>query len=95
MGAAHELFIIKEEPDGSRAAIVDYTLTKLGRHGTDVTLGDSPKPLYDDGSFLQAMLDAAWEAGFRPKDFKDHTNEFTAVRYHLEDMRKLAKVDRS
>lgn len=26
----------------------------------------------------------------RPRGFKDHTNELTAVRYHLEDMRKLA-----
>lgn len=42
------------------------------------------------GSFLQAMLDCAWNAGMRPRGFKDHTNELAAVRYHLEDMRKLA-----
>ena len=42
--------------------------------------------------FLQAMLDCAWEAGMRPLKFSDHTNELTAVRYHLEDMRKLVKL---
>lgn len=49
----------------------------------------------DDGlgdvtGFLQAALDAAWERGMRPTGFKDFSNELSAVRYHLEDMRKLA-----
>lgn len=42
--------------------------------------------------FMQAALDAAWEMGLRPTGFADHTNELKAVRYHLEDMRALAKV---
>ena len=42
--------------------------------------------------FLQAASDTAWELGMRPKHFKDFTNELAAVRYHLEDMRLLAKV---
>lgn len=46
----------------------------------------------DVTGFLQAALDAAWERGLRPTGFKDHTNELTAVRYHLEDMRTLAKL---
>lgn len=40
--------------------------------------------------FLQAMLDLAWTEGMRPRGFADHTNELTATKYHLEDMRKLA-----
>lgn len=40
--------------------------------------------------FLQVMVDTAWKAGVRPSGFADHTNELTAVRYHLEDMRALA-----
>lgn len=40
----------------------------------------------------QAVLDEAWRIGMRPKGFADHTNELTAVRYHLEDMRAMAKV---
>lgn len=46
----------------------------------------------DARGFLQAALDAAWEIGLRPKGFADHKNELTAVRDHLADMRKLAKV---
>ncbi len=42
--------------------------------------------------FLRSIMDAAWELGIRPTNFTDHTNELTAVRYHLEDMRMLAKV---
>jgi hypothetical protein len=42
--------------------------------------------------FLRAIMDEGWKLGVRPTAFQDHTNELTAVRYHLEDMRKLAKV---
>ena len=42
--------------------------------------------------FLQAALDVAWEIGLRPDGYQDHTNELKATRYHLEDMRALAKV---
>lgn len=41
-------------------------------------------------NFLQAMMDQAWEIGLRPKGLKDQTGELAAVRYHLEDMRRLA-----
>ena len=40
--------------------------------------------------FLQAIMDAAWEQGIRPTNHQDHTNELTAVRFRLEDMRRLA-----
>ena len=57
----------------------------------------SPREDMEDGNpcirgFMQAMLDEAWEHGLRPRGFEDHTNELTAVRYHLEDMRKLVKL---
>lgn len=42
--------------------------------------------------FMQAILDEAWAHGMRPKHFEEHTNELKAVKYHLEDMRKLAKA---
>lgn len=46
----------------------------------------------DVTGFLQAAMDAAWELGLRPRGFADYSNEINAVRYHLEDMRALAKV---
>lgn len=40
--------------------------------------------------FMQAIMNEAWEHGMRPTGFKDVQNETVAIRYHLEDMRKLA-----
>ena len=53
-------------------------------------LGDVTRSEIED--FFRGIMDAGWELGIRPTSFKDHTNELTAVRYHLEDMRTLAKV---
>lgn len=39
---------------------------------------------------LQAIVDAAWDEGFRPKGFSDVKNETTAIKNHLADMRALA-----
>lgn len=65
--------------------------------GKDEPFLGQTKPQQEDGlgdvdGFLQAALEAAWERGMRPASFKDHTNELTAVRYHLEDMRTLAII---
>jgi hypothetical protein len=50
---------------------------------------------YDDTrSFLQAAMDCAWENGMRPAAYEDSRQELTATKYHLEDMRKLSKVDK-
>jgi hypothetical protein len=49
-------------------------------------------PGNDTRGFLQAMSDAAWEIGIKPKQLEGHTDELKAVRYHLEDMRQLAGV---
>lgn len=47
---------------------------------------------HDVRGFLQAMSDAAWEIGIKPRGLEGHTDELRAVRYHLEDMRQLAGV---
>lgn len=44
----------------------------------------------DVTGFVQAIIDAAWDAGMRPSQYRDATQELGAVRYHLEDMRALA-----
>lgn len=56
------------------------------------TRADREDGLGDVEGFLQAALDLAWSIGMRPRGFADHTNELKAVRDHLADMRKLAKV---
>lgn len=44
----------------------------------------------DVTGFVQAILDAAYDAGMRPSHQRDSRDELKAVRYHLEDMRVLA-----
>lgn len=40
-------------------------------------------------AFMQAVTDAAWSFGIRPKDQRDDKPVLDALKYHLEDMRKL------
>lgn len=40
--------------------------------------------------FLQAVMNHAWDMGFRPTGFMDTKNEVSALRAHLHDMRALA-----
>lgn len=47
------------------------------------------QPGIDTRAFLQAMSDAAWEIGIKPKQIEDNSNELKATKYHLEDMRTL------
>lgn len=42
--------------------------------------------------FLRAVMTAGWELGIRPDGFEDSTRELKAVRDHLADMRKIAKL---
>lgn len=74
--------IVTTLPTGAAA---DMPTLAENREETEDGLGDVT-------GFLQAALDAAWEQGLRPTTYADHTNELKAVRYHLEDMRLLAKV---
>lgn len=39
--------------------------------------------------FLQLMLDLGWKAGLRPSGHVEKSDELVAVRYHLEDLRRL------
>jgi len=90
------LHLAREENDGSISVVTDLELTTIGPGkllpNHDGILGQSHRGEVDD--FLRAIMDAAWELGIRPTGFLDHTNELTAVRFHLEDMRKLAKVSK-
>ncbi len=71
-----------------------YTLNQIEY---DLYKVDAVKPLIDpdqklfisNSQVLQSIMDTAWENGMRPTGFTDVKNETAAIRYHLEDMRKL------
>lgn len=57
-------------------------------HGYSTAFGTS-----DIDQFLQAMMNAGWNRGLRPKSFDPSAGELAAVNRHLEDMRRLANAD--
>ncbi len=87
----HSLVLIKEGLEG-RSMVTMFEMEKLGRHGELRKDSLQAIPHEEVEDFMRAIMDAAWEVGIRPTGLSDHTNELTAVRCHLEDMRLLAKV---
>lgn len=101
--ATKQLYITHHLPrgrgDGQRSvARIELVNLDIGPAGPldQATLSQTREDALDNipdvDGFLQAAIDAAWEMGMRPKGFADHTSELKATRYHLEDMRVLAKV---
>lgn len=54
---------------------------------SDFFKADSPE--FD--AFIQALVDEAWNAGYRPKEHVGVGSELAATKYHLEDMRNLTQ----
>lgn len=88
------LYIAKLNQDGSRDIVEPFVFKRFPQNKMvlDVlpAITDTHFGVDDVRGFLQAMSDAAWELGIKPKQIEDHTNELKATRYHLEDMRSLA-----
>jgi len=62
-----------------------YTLERRGREPglqSDASLSLSPK-------LAQDLMNGLWNAGFRPNDGEGSGGHIAALKYHLEDMRKL------
>lgn len=77
------------------AAVAPPTLVLVKRHAPQPPMLMETWESRQDGvgdvtGFVQAVMDAAWEAGLRPSQYRDAIQELGAVRYHLEDMRSLA-----
>lgn len=47
-----------------------------------------------DMRLARSLMDALWTAGLRPGGGKNTEQELTAMRYHLEDMRRLVFKDK-
>jgi hypothetical protein len=97
----YRMYVIRENFDGSFALVKPPLILEAKPPHSfagpeDALIDDSRVSTYEDRTdvrgFLQAMSDAAWEIGIKPKQMESHASELTAVRYHLEDMRQLAGV---
>ena len=89
----HRMMVVRENFDGSAEVLQTSTLKHYEPHSfiptEDAFLDDSRMPGVTVRAVLQAMSDAAWELGIKPKQIEDNSNELKATKYHLEDMRKL------
>lgn len=66
----------------TKSAVTNFTLTEIP-DGEPIPIieGHTTEQVEDNvTSFLQAALDAAWEAGLRPLAYEDTRQELTAVR---------------
>ncbi len=88
-----EVLIEHEDRTGKLGIVTGLTVRALDRSvlTPQEAWGALQRP---DGSgggrqFLQAALDAAWQAGLRPSRGVEEIGELKATRSHLEDMRRL------
>jgi len=93
----YRLFVGIENQDGSfdvmNAPLMQHHSPMMTMGEKDALMDDSKHPTEGVRDFLQAMSDAAWDIGIRPKQIESHASELRATKYHLEDMRKIAGVD--
>ncbi len=94
----YRLYVGREEHDGFSVVQGPVILKKLlpgyAVPYEEAFMDDSKAGGENVRNFLQAMSDAAWEIGIKPKQLEGHTDELKAVRYHLEDMRAIALGDK-
>ena len=72
---------------GRKIHIVDGFTTVEHEEGDCWTLADG---IPGASELIQAILDAAWEGGMRPRGFSDIKNETAALREHLSDLKTIA-----
>lgn len=84
-----DVAIINTAYNGEKFCLAETKFVKYEPHeGAKAflsALNEGPKPT----EILQSILDAAWEQGLRPTGFQDIKNETTAIKSHLDDMRRL------
>lgn len=91
----YDLFMRQDQSPGNLILALDRIGWVTQERGRLI----SPTKIFIDGNeslwypsmrdFMQAIMDEGWENGLRPMGYQDVKNETTAIRAHMEDMRKL------
>lgn len=86
--AGMAIFFYEDRPDGR------YIVLPSELNFKKLVPGENLEPTYrldhsKGEEFLQSLSNALVEAGFKPDEIKAGNKEVEALRYHLEDMRKL------
>lgn len=89
------LLVSARRPDGVRVVLAPLQFTESKNLGEAYppalheTREERLDGIGDVTGFLQAMVNAAWDAGIRPEVMKDRAGELGATKAHLEDLRTL------
>jgi hypothetical protein len=87
MWGTYDLHILNSAEGAAKRSIATSILFK------DVEPGASYEPvLRVNPEEAEQLMTELWNSGVRPKNIQNLSGELNAVKYHLEDMRKLAKV---
>ena len=76
--------IIQKRADGSVSLAAPLTLEPI-ESGVFI----EPTLIVAGNGLAQDVLNQLWQQGFRPKDGTGNGGHIDAVKYHLEDMRKM------
>jgi hypothetical protein len=82
----YRLVIVEDAAPGKISVANGFTWSEHEEGG----LFDGQEGIAQSSELVQALMDRAWEAGFRPAGFSDVKNETAAIKGHLEDMRAIA-----
>jgi hypothetical protein len=80
---AWALRLMKKSEDGALYAATNIEFTRI-----DPGVYMAPTTSME-GKDLQLLFNELWKAGFRPNDGTGNSGHVEALKYHLEDMRKL------
>ena len=85
------LWLIKKNADGSEVVVQPLNLTLT--HTITPGVETPPPTIRFEGAeahqFLQGLVEGLVASGYRPDMLKAQDREVEALKYHLEDMRKL------
>ena len=90
------IYIFMVNPNGGRSIVTSLDRMEVAEYKE----GDPIKPTFSlcgkvTDPFLQAMANALKEIGIKPDGDPVLENEMAAVKYHLEDMRRLVFRDKN
>jgi len=89
------LWIVNYRVDNTREVVkpIDLTATELKEeHASGSYFPEPTLRFKNDGpQFLQGLVDGLVSCGYKPNEIQAQDKQLEAIKYHLEDMRKLAK----
>jgi len=89
--AGLDVWLYEDKADGRYVVEpMDFVVRKLDDRGAEYITPTFRFNEHSGTEFLNSFVNALVVAGFKPDEIKAHDKEVAAIKYHLEDMRRLA-----